>query len=416
MADATVTLGLDASQLKTGLAKATTDVNAFASKAQGSFGKVGGGGRGFAMGQVGMQLQDIAVQMQMGTKAATIFAQQGSQIASAFGPAGIAIGATVAVVGALYTAGSKSNEMFDDMIKNVGNLQTQADSVIQSGGLSEITDQTIKLAEASKQLSESSDALSTMGGAFAPVMGMILGGDSPQERQNKLAKAASDLEFKRQKLALSALEASTQEVAIAELRAKGMNDEADEAERLLSLKKETAKIDQLPFTDKTKTKLKEDAEAISIATKAAKDYEQALKDADQAKKDAEKAEREKVKGDRDGDGIISKREQRRLDLEQERAMRKANSIKGFSREKRGLPAFAGLAELEEMSAMSIYQGQESVGQRWRGVTSKSDPRSWSITPNLQSAFGGRAPDSSSGRTVAVLERLLNVVDQRLTVD
>jgi len=139
-------------------------------------------------------------------------------------------------------------------------------------------------------------------------------------------------------------------------------------------------------------------------------------DADQAKKDAEKAEREKVKGDRDGDGIISKREQRRLDLEQERAMRKANSIKGFSREKRGLPAFAGLAELEEMSAMSIYQGQESVGQRWRGVTSKSDPRSWSITPNLQSAFGGRAPDSSSGRTVAVLERLLNVVDQRLTVD
>jgi len=415
MADATVTLGLDASQLKTGLAKATTDVNAFASKAQSSFSKVGGGGRGFAMGQVGMQLQDIAVQMQMGTKAATIFAQQGSQIASAFGPAGVAIGATVAVVGALYTAGSKSNEMFDEMIKNVGNLQTQADSVIQSGGLSEITDQTIKLAEASKQLSESSDALSTMGGAFAPVMGMILGGDSPQERQNKLAKAASDLEFKRQKLALSALEASTQEVAIAELRAKGMNDEADEAERLLSLKKETAKIDQLPFTDKTKNKLKEDAEAISLATKAAKDYEQALKDADQSKKDAEKAEREKIKGDRDGDGIISDREQRRIDIDQKRAMRKANSLKGFSRAKAGLANFGGLAEFNEMQAMQEMHGAGSVGQRWRGVKSTDDPTSWSITPNLDRAFKS-GPSSSSNAATEELKKLYSLIDQRLTVD
>ncbi|MCP4488301.1 MAG: hypothetical protein GY820_13420, partial [Gammaproteobacteria bacterium] len=35
---------------------------------------------------LGWQLQDVAVQAQMGTSAFTIFAQQGSQMASSFGP------------------------------------------------------------------------------------------------------------------------------------------------------------------------------------------------------------------------------------------------------------------------------------------------------------------------------------------
>lgn len=52
-------------------------------------------------GQVGHQVQDIAVQLQMGQNAMLVFGQQGSQIASLFGPGGAMIGAVVAIGAAL---------------------------------------------------------------------------------------------------------------------------------------------------------------------------------------------------------------------------------------------------------------------------------------------------------------------------
>lgn len=54
-----------------------------------------------ASSQFGYQIQDIAVQLQMGTNAAMVFAQQGSQIASMFGPGGAALGAVIAIAGAI---------------------------------------------------------------------------------------------------------------------------------------------------------------------------------------------------------------------------------------------------------------------------------------------------------------------------
>lgn len=56
------------------------------------------------MGQVGHQVQDVAVQLQMGQNAMLVFGQQGSQIASLFGPHGAIIGAFLAVGAALATS------------------------------------------------------------------------------------------------------------------------------------------------------------------------------------------------------------------------------------------------------------------------------------------------------------------------
>jgi chromosome segregation ATPase len=53
---------------------------------------------------LGWQLQDVAVQAQMGTSAFVIFSQQGSQMASSVGPAGAIVGAFIAVGGALTGA------------------------------------------------------------------------------------------------------------------------------------------------------------------------------------------------------------------------------------------------------------------------------------------------------------------------
>lgn len=50
-----------------------------------------------ALGGVSQQIQDVTVQAQMGTSAFVIMAQQGPQIAGAFGPAGAAIGAVIAI-------------------------------------------------------------------------------------------------------------------------------------------------------------------------------------------------------------------------------------------------------------------------------------------------------------------------------
>ncbi len=45
------------------------------------------------MGQLGHQVQDVAVQLQMGQNALMVFTQQGAQVASLFGPTGAIIGA-----------------------------------------------------------------------------------------------------------------------------------------------------------------------------------------------------------------------------------------------------------------------------------------------------------------------------------
>ena len=55
------------------------------------------------MGQLGHQVQDVAVQLQMGQNAMLIFGQQGSQVASLFGKNGALIGAVLAVGAALAT-------------------------------------------------------------------------------------------------------------------------------------------------------------------------------------------------------------------------------------------------------------------------------------------------------------------------
>lgn len=75
------------------------------------------------MGQLGHQVQDIAVQLQMGMNPLMVFAQQGSQIAAVFGAGGAVVGAllaTAAAIGsALLPALFKANEEFDKFVGRV---------------------------------------------------------------------------------------------------------------------------------------------------------------------------------------------------------------------------------------------------------------------------------------------------------
>jgi hypothetical protein len=76
--------------------------------------------------QVSYQLQDIAVQAQMGTSAFTILGQQGPQLASVFGPSGAVVGAVIAFAailgGVLYESLGKASSEIDKMSKDANSL------------------------------------------------------------------------------------------------------------------------------------------------------------------------------------------------------------------------------------------------------------------------------------------------------
>lgn len=80
-------------------AKANLQLAASNGKLTSSFGNMRGAAQNF-----GYQLQDIAVQAQMGVDPLRILTQQGSQMAMVFGPGGALIGAALAIGGALVGA------------------------------------------------------------------------------------------------------------------------------------------------------------------------------------------------------------------------------------------------------------------------------------------------------------------------
>lgn len=77
---------------------------------------------GTGLGNLGFQIQDFAVQVGAGTSATQAFAQQFPQLASGFGPLGIALGTAAAIIvplgGYLLSAGD-SAEAMDDKLKDL---------------------------------------------------------------------------------------------------------------------------------------------------------------------------------------------------------------------------------------------------------------------------------------------------------
>jgi hypothetical protein len=101
--------------------------------------------------QFGFQIQDIAVQAQMGTSPFVIFAQQGSQLASIFGAGGAVAGAFISIAGVI---GMNLAPRIFDATSALEDLQTAGENVdkmfssLDSGTLI-LSDSFLKMAEAS---------------------------------------------------------------------------------------------------------------------------------------------------------------------------------------------------------------------------------------------------------------------------
>lgn len=131
-----------------------------------------GGMRNIA-GQLGYQLQDIAVQAQMGVSAFTILGQQGSQVASVFGPAGAMVGAIIAVGAALLgmaSASGTAGESIDELAKKADSLgQAQIEDAINKANIELAKEQQalLKVTAEVERLEKGQKALGLTTGVYA---------------------------------------------------------------------------------------------------------------------------------------------------------------------------------------------------------------------------------------------------------
>jgi hypothetical protein len=100
-------------------------------------------------GQLGHQIQDVAVQLQMGTNAMIVFGQQGGQIASLFGPKGAIIGAFISVAAA---AGMTLAPRLMGVSRNFSDLENQIRQTVD--GLNVFTESQRKAAIAMQEIAK----------------------------------------------------------------------------------------------------------------------------------------------------------------------------------------------------------------------------------------------------------------------
>ena len=199
-------------------------------------------------GQIGFQLQDIAVQAQMGTSALTILGQQGSQVASVFGPTGAIVGAIIAVGSALLgmaTASGTAGESIDELAKKADSLgKSQLEDAINKANV-ELNDQqqalikttekvqrmeaaqkqsgltagvyAVKLAEARAEQEAQSDVVNQLVANIERLTNAMYGNvDAAEATRKATQEIVSDLEFETRIMGLNEAQRAT---AIAQRRA-----------------------------------------------------------------------------------------------------------------------------------------------------------------------------------------------------
>lgn len=161
----------EASRQLTALGRTSEQVDAAITRMTGDVGKTNkamsdaarGGLSSFrnAAGQVGSQVQDMVVQLQSGTSEFVAIGQQGSQLASAFGPGGAVLGAVIAFAAAVGGVLYESLTDAEGSTKDLEAAQKQLKDTFQqtTSGTLELTDGMIQLTQISKEAAETQLAL-----------------------------------------------------------------------------------------------------------------------------------------------------------------------------------------------------------------------------------------------------------------
>jgi hypothetical protein len=152
-------------------------------------------------GQLGFQVQDIAVQLQSGTNAMIVFGQQGSQIAGAFGPGGAILGAVIAVGAAVGTAMvaafSRGSQSAEDLLKELDDLTEGFDKVGEAARVVYLRETAKQISELEEQITETSKALERQSEELRKLNNLEVEFETYVENsadgQNKLTVSTQDL-------------------------------------------------------------------------------------------------------------------------------------------------------------------------------------------------------------------------------
>lgn len=230
--------------------------------------QAGGGGMS-RLGGASMQIQDIAVQMQMGTRMSTIIAQQGSQMLSMFGPGGAILGGVVAVGGAFYMMGENAKKAFNDSKEAARTAGIEFEKAIKFGDVSAVTSQVDLLTARWEAASNQFNKLQEDAGELTKTwIASLMGGPSVDELMKELNRQMEEAMKQREAAANRLVELSGKEADIAEMRAKGREKEADEMERQLKIAKETDRIQSLNIPQAAKDAMISDLDRRFMAAQS----------------------------------------------------------------------------------------------------------------------------------------------------
>lgn len=234
--------------------------------------KVGkGGGGGGSLSNVSSQMQDIAVQLQSGTKGATIFAQQGSQMLSSFGPAGAVAGMVAAIGGALYTGADASKAAFEQMTADMDAYRATLERTLSTVSVENVSASIETLtARINAAQAEQAKLYTESGQLFSFISSTFLGDKSAEEKTAALARMQFELGDAYGRMAEAAVNASAKQAQVAALRAAGDNQAAEALEREIALIQRRASIDAMALPGYAKDALKTDAEGIAAAAEKQK--------------------------------------------------------------------------------------------------------------------------------------------------
>lgn len=264
MTGLTYTLKADATGVEKGIQTAEQAVKRFKKEAEkpagGMFGgKSGAGVRG--AGGVSLQIQDVAVQIQQGTKASTILMQQGTQLLSVFGPGGMIAGGLLGIGVLAYNAFQQYGESVKGAVNATNELGVSLEKAIASGSQSSLLS---NIESVSKATTELNKAMKISGEAGfiekasgiigkVPVLGKIfevIDESFSVERQNALTKLGEQ-QAKNQAISREAAERivslGVMEKQIADYLAKGQEEKVDLLKLELELKRKIFEIENSDF-------------------------------------------------------------------------------------------------------------------------------------------------------------------------
>jgi hypothetical protein len=218
-------------------------------------------------GQVAMQLQDVAVQAQMGTGALQIFAQQGSQIASVFGGMkGAVVGSVLAIGAALVSAGVESEKTFANMINGANTLENELSGIAGNGSLNAVVKGFEQSASTVEKLTEEVESLGGFWrGLWEDSKAVATLGYTDTQLQKIAAteKEIGDYTANNARLMERFRVVAAESIKIATLRANGETEAADALQRQIELKQELEAIESGKGTAYQKAQLKLLAQGVA---------------------------------------------------------------------------------------------------------------------------------------------------------